>query len=506
MKKPYHRDTEYFSKADLHHKIQLHGRRFFIFATLYFLLITIMYYIVDLHWEPLDAFYFLIVTFSTVGYGDILPTTPAEKVLTCLFLLVGVTITANAVGVIASMRVEREKRLQRERSNSRSPESEFSAPSTRPFLRLMASIEESCREAFDRATGYVEHEVDTLEVAIKRTYTDTGSAIFGGAGTAETPGSESADPQRTAVVQRDLSVLRRRYKRDLQDMRWAALTNFMFVWALIIGGFVSMMAIENFTVHDSFFWAVTTITTVGYGDVVPTTYAGKIFTMFYILFGCAAMANTMSIVFMTPFAMRERKNEMRVVEQFESNLTTERFESLVANPLFARIPNLRHNADEIKKAEFTLIMLGILGKVKDEDVETAARIFERFDINGDGVLSASELEVHRQEAMRRDTADGDNRKRGDTGASGAGSSDGSYQPTFTPMDTEAARRAGTGGTFTLSSSNGSGYGGGSGRSTGSGVSASASAVSATSARGAGIGTVAGTVDENHVTPYTAMRE
>lgn len=51
---------------------------------------------------------------------------------------------------------------------------------------------------------------------------------------------------------------------------------------------------ENFSWIDSVYFCVITLTTIGYGDIVPTTDAGKIFTMFYVIFGIsiiAAMAN-----------------------------------------------------------------------------------------------------------------------------------------------------------------------------------------------------------------------
>ena len=47
----------------------------------------------------LDAFYFMIVTMATVGYGDVHPVTPAGKVLTILIIITGV---GTFVGAIAN--------------------------------------------------------------------------------------------------------------------------------------------------------------------------------------------------------------------------------------------------------------------------------------------------------------------------------------------------------------------------------------------------------------------
>ena len=54
---------------------------------------------------------------------------------------------------------------------------------------------------------------------------------------------------------------------------------------LIVGGMVGYHWIEGFSYLDSLYVTVTTLTTVGYGDFVPHTPAGKVFTVFLILGG-----------------------------------------------------------------------------------------------------------------------------------------------------------------------------------------------------------------------------
>lgn len=68
--------------------------------------------------EPLDAFYFLIVTIATVGYGDIHPVTPAGKILVMVIILTGVgCFVGVAANSIESMIDERERKTRIEKLN-----------------------------------------------------------------------------------------------------------------------------------------------------------------------------------------------------------------------------------------------------------------------------------------------------------------------------------------------------------------------------------------------------
>lgn len=53
---------------------------------------------------------------------------------------------------------------------------------------------------------------------------------------------------------------------------------------LIIGTF-SYHLIEGWSIIDSLYFSVVTLTTIGFGDFAPKTDLGKIFTIFYIVLG-----------------------------------------------------------------------------------------------------------------------------------------------------------------------------------------------------------------------------
>lgn len=67
-------------------------------------------------YSPLDAFYFIIVTIATVGYGDLHPITPLGKILVIVIILVGVGcfvgVVANAIEYLIEIR-ERSQRIEK---------------------------------------------------------------------------------------------------------------------------------------------------------------------------------------------------------------------------------------------------------------------------------------------------------------------------------------------------------------------------------------------------------
>ncbi len=71
---------------------------------------------------------------------------------------------------------------------------------------------------------------------------------------------------------------------------------FFSVLILLISGTVFYAAVEKWSVIDSLFFSVTTLTTVGYGNLVPETTVGKVFTIIYILVGLGLIAGFVNVV------------------------------------------------------------------------------------------------------------------------------------------------------------------------------------------------------------------
>ncbi len=82
-----------------------------------------------------------------------------------------------------------------------------------------------------------------------------------------------------------------------------AVLNLLLIFTgVVIIGTVAIYAVESQTeseintILDAVWWTVATITTVGYGDIVPLSDLGRIIGIFYMFFGVTFIALSISIV------------------------------------------------------------------------------------------------------------------------------------------------------------------------------------------------------------------
>ncbi len=69
----------------------------------------------------------------------------------------------------------------------------------------------------------------------------------------------------------------------------------IFLIVISLGAY-AYYKVEGWSLLDSFYFVVITITTIGYGDFVPQTVTGKVFTMFFSFFGIAMAFYFLSIL------------------------------------------------------------------------------------------------------------------------------------------------------------------------------------------------------------------
>ena len=88
-----------------------------------------------------------------------------------------------------------------------------------------------------------------------------------------------------------------RYEIAVYSIRHELLLFFMIAGSLLFITAVGIYRFENAaqpevysSIFTSLWWAVVTLTTVGYGDMVPITHGGRIFTFFLLMVGLGVFA------------------------------------------------------------------------------------------------------------------------------------------------------------------------------------------------------------------------
>jgi len=121
---------------------------------------------------------------------------------------------------------------------------------------------------------------------------------------------------------------------------------------IIIGSFV-IFSVESQqpdsqinSMLDAVWWTAATVTTVGYGDVVPVTETGKIVAIFFMFFGIGVLAVFLSVLGTQFYKRRFEKNEKEI--SHAQKLILDRMNDLEKNQKELQ-KDLKDLVDELKK-------------------------------------------------------------------------------------------------------------------------------------------------------------
>ncbi len=101
--------------------------------------------------------------------------------------------------------------------------------------------------------------------------------------------------------------------RGLKDPEFRALL--ILVLVLLLVGTLFYMRWEHWTLIDALFFCVVTLTTIGYGDKIPTTPGTKLFTIFYIFIGIGILLAFIERVARNALIKpKQEKKEEKIIE------------------------------------------------------------------------------------------------------------------------------------------------------------------------------------------------
>jgi voltage-gated potassium channel len=118
--------------------------------------------------------------------------------------------------------------------------------------------------------------------------------------------------------------IERWYERLTLFRAVATILGLAVVLVLSAGALARLVEPETFTsIGVAYWWAVTTVTTVGYGDVVPQDPAGRVVGVLLMLAGLSLIPTLTSVIVSTLLAKRRRAEQEQLeqmVRRFEEHL------------------------------------------------------------------------------------------------------------------------------------------------------------------------------------------
>jgi len=133
--------------------------------------------------------------------------------------------------------------------------------------------------------------------------------------------SKEFHPWQMAQTEKELkSVSNTKHKKEhthrfcMPKLRVRLLPLMFSIILLVIFGTMFYSYFEEWSIVDSLYFTVMTLSTVGYGDLYPTYPLTKMFTVFYVLFGVYLMFYALRI-FTTYYIEKKTPNVKRAVTQ-----------------------------------------------------------------------------------------------------------------------------------------------------------------------------------------------
>jgi len=119
--------------------------RILIAGVLLTLLIGTLFYSWSERWGYLDAFYFSVITLTTIGYGDLTPTQPISKLFTTVYVFTGLSFLGVFINLLTKRRAGKIAKRAKERDSHKRPSSEVTAQ-TSSAATLDTSDESSAQQ------------------------------------------------------------------------------------------------------------------------------------------------------------------------------------------------------------------------------------------------------------------------------------------------------------------------------------------------------------------------
>lgn len=324
-------------------------RVYSIAVMLGYFVISYLFYSNQEGWSFIDCIYFALTTCTTIGYGDLAPKTNAGKMFTCAYAFFGLGVCVFSLRSIGEWMRRGEERLLRTVAFGTTYGVQVV---THPLL-----VKCGCKKAGDKPK---KPKFDKASFRNK----SVGNHID----EAETcPGRWAT---KCCILKPFVPLL-----NWLSSIVADVLRVIMIFVPLLI--YISAGAIigasEKWNLVDSYYYAFITVTTVGFGDFAPKLQSTRAMCILYIPLAIVVVANTW-----------RNLSSMLILRQ-QQHLTT------------AMLKKWDQNHDgKVTEIEFLRSWLESHRIVAKETLDVLHTQFQELDADGDGVLTASDIDVFKR--------------------------------------------------------------------------------------------------------------
>lgn len=264
-----------------------------------------------------ETIYLMAQVLTTVGHGDINPATPNAQVIVALYVFFTIVLIADMVSAVVHLAITRTN--------------DYTKKLTQFYLDRQAQV-----------------------------------------------------AKRTQLVDKDLALdveLLRRGKPPLPWIKfftmWAA-----FLFLVSIGVlFYHFFPGENKSWLEGIYMSVITLTTVGFGSVLPSTEAGKVFSAFWMLFGVVSLLSVVSGCTELILAFKAREQWTEEDHHLELDKLRKRAVKSADSGLLL--------VSKVEFLRFAILQTKMLGR---DELDKIDRTFQAFQPDHDGYVSFEAIE------------------------------------------------------------------------------------------------------------------
>lgn len=273
----------------------------------YFSLGVLALHFIDGHMSLFDILYFLVVTLTTIGYGDISPSNKYSKIFVSIYTICGLMMFSTALsGMLRYWFQQQEKHYRKQVLDRLSEEDCMNDPHSGKEDEEEDNDDNDSEEGEEGKIHIEGGDGDThcldmqaqqqieMEMGTRRKSTLPFALPAGVAG-APMSGAAAA-----AHIYAMTDKVSRYFVEKLKIPPFAVpiikdlIRSVFLIFVNISLGTLCYYLLQddahaNFS--DAFYLTMSTITTVGYGDVVPSTQGARYFTVFYACVGTLFTAN-----------------------------------------------------------------------------------------------------------------------------------------------------------------------------------------------------------------------